>query len=230
MVERNHSAASRRERGRRVRSAFVARTPSARGCRRSRGGRTVSPRRTRRWDDAAREAALEDRSRRDRPAGRAATVRLRDRLGDERQDHDRRNGRGDLAGPVPARPQRGRCQPRLGRRLDAAGGRQRRARAVRGRRGRPARGHAAGCSSRGLPREPLPRPARPLRRARAGGRGLARDGRRTGGRHTLRERRRSSACRSGSPGGRQARARLRDRRSPPCACPRCSTRPTRSTA
>ena len=65
-------------------------------------------------------------------------------------------------------------EPRLRRRLHPPRGRGRRARPARGGRGRPAGGAPARPPARRLPRQPLPRPARPLRRARADRRALAR--------------------------------------------------------
>ena len=65
-----------------------------------------------------------------------------------------------------------------------------RARAVRGRRGRAPRGDRADAAARGRAREPLPRPARPLRRARARRRAVAR-----GRRRPPRRARRSSSTR-----------------------------------
>ena len=61
-----------------------------------------------------------------------------------------------------------------GSRLHPARRARRRARPVRGRRGRVSGRRAAGPAAGGLPRQPLPRPARPLRRARADRRALAR--------------------------------------------------------
>ncbi len=55
---------------------------------------------------------------------------------------------------------------------------RRRARAVRGRRGGAARGRPPPAAARDRARQPLPRPARPLRRARARRRALARGARR----------------------------------------------------
>ena len=119
-------------------------------------------------------------------------------LGDERQDDDGRAGRRDPRHACPARPQRLRREPRLGRRLDAARGARRRARPVRGRRGRVSRDREADPPPRGVPRQPVPRPARPLRRAGADRRALA-GGRRgaSGGDHAGRQRRRPAGRRPG---------------------------------
>ena len=140
-------------------------------------------------------------------ASRAAAARVGDRLGDERQDDDGRDGRRDprRRGAAGAQPRRG--EPRLRRRLRAA---------------RRASGAelglfevdeaalpdvAAACpAARGLSRQPLPRPARPLRRARARRRALARGGRATSTRDAdARPQRRR-------PAGRRPRARARRRR------------------
>ena len=67
-----------------------------------------------------------------------------------------------------ARAQPRRREPRLRRRLRAPRGPGRGARAVRGGRGGAARGGAARLGRARSARQPVPRPARPLRRARAG--------------------------------------------------------------
>ena len=124
--------------------------------------------------DAAGQAALEGRPRRARRARRPSSRRGGRRLGDEREDDDERD-----AGPRSSAPRyrlawnnSGR-EPRLRRRLHPPLRHRRGARPARGRRVRAARGDAARASARRLARQPLPRPARPLRRARAHRRALA---------------------------------------------------------
>ena len=82
---------------------------------------------------------------------------------------------------------------------------RRRARAVRGGRGGATRGRPARPPARCLSRQPLPRPARPLRRARARGGALARGGRGAAGERRARRQRGRSAGRGA--GGRTARCR-----------------------
>ena len=111
--------------------------------------------------------------------------------------------------------------------LEARG---RRARALRGRRGRPARGGRARAAAGRLPRQPLPRPARPLRRARARRRALAGRRRRPPPRH-----RRSSLDADDPQVASLARLGARERRSSGSTTsgtrgPSSSTRPTRSGA
>ena len=166
-----------------------------------------------------------DRLARPAPAGLGA------RLRDEREDDDGRDGGRDPAPPLLARAQRARarisCRASSPRSLAAPG---RRARALRGRRGaRFPRSRARVQPARGLPRQPVPRPARPLRRARARRRALARRRRGAARRDDAgRERRR--------PSGRRARARAAGRASSSASTirgtrdRRSSTRPTRSTA
>ncbi len=71
--------------------------------------------------------------------------------------------------------QPGGCEPRLRRHVGAPGASGRRAGALRGRRGRFPRDRAARRAAGGAAGQPLPRPARPLRRARADRRALARE-------------------------------------------------------
>ena len=102
-------------------------------------GRRLAPHGPRRRHHAARAAARAagaagHRAARDAPAGRH-----RRRLRDQRQDDHGGDGGGHPRARRPALPQHGRRQPRLRRRLDAAGGaRGRAARAARGRRVRAA--------------------------------------------------------------------------------------------
>ena len=77
---------------RQVRCSDAAR---ARGRGRTLGGRALASRRARRRDDPPREAALDGRPGRGRPARGAARARLGARLGDERQDDDDGDGRRD---------------------------------------------------------------------------------------------------------------------------------------
>ena len=128
-----------------------------------------------------------------------------------------------------ARAQRLRGESRVGRRLGPPLGQGCGAGAVRGGRGRAAGDRAPGAAACDLPREPVPRPARPLRRARARRRALA--GRRARARRRTRARRQR-----GRPSGRRSLtrapglARLRARRSASGACPSSCTRRTRSGA
>ena len=73
--------------------------PDGRDRRRPGGRPALASRRRRRRDDGAREGALVARSGAARPPGAAAAARFGARLGDERQDDDRGDGRAD---PVPA--------------------------------------------------------------------------------------------------------------------------------
>ena len=123
-----------------------------------------------------------------RAARRAPAGRHRHRLRDQRQDDHGGDGRGHPRARRPALPQHGRRQPRLRRRLDAArGARGRAARAAGGRRVRAAGRRRPHVAAGAPARQPVPRPARPLRRARARGRALARPRRRA------RRRRRASS-------------------------------------
>ena len=163
---------------------------------RPRRRRALPPGGRRRGDDRARKAALEARSRGCRPARRAAS-------GGQRRSSLRRTARrppprwppGSSARRSGSRtttpaPTSSRASPRLCSRLTG-----RAARALRGRRGGPARGRAAAAAARRLPRQPLPRPARPLRRARARRGALAGDGRGAAGRRCPRRERGRSAGR-----------------------------------
>ena len=78
-----------------------------------------------------------------------------------------------LGGPRTPRAQPLGGEPRLRDRLHPPRRRRRRARPVRGGRGCAPAGRLARAAARALPRQPLPRPARPLRRARADRRALA---------------------------------------------------------
>ena len=182
-----------------------------------------------RRDDGPGKAALEARSGSRRPARRAAAVGLRDRLRDERQDHDGGDGGRDPAPP----PSRSRTTRRA--RISCPGS---------PRRCSPRRGPSSGCSrwtrppcrrsradqaARRVPRKSLPRPARPLRRARARRRALA-GGRRDAPSHRHARRQR------GRPPGRRARARAAPAPSRSAStirgsrARRSSMPPTRSTA
>ena len=187
--------------------------PRRRDSRRARRRRALAPRRRGRGDDHPREAALEARPRRDRPAGGPAAGGDRRGLRHERQDDDGRDGRRDPPAAVSPRPQPLRGEPRLRRRLDVTRRRACGARPLRGRRSGAARGVAAGAAARRLSRQSLSRPARPVRRARARRRALAGGGAQTARRHRAsRQRGRPSARRA----RRRARAlrRLRPGRSP----------------
>ena len=130
---------------------------------------------------------------------------------------------------LPARSQRRRREPGLGRCLRPRRCPRRRARPVRGRRGCVARAGRRDPAARDLPRQPLPGSARPLRGARADRRTLARDGRRPAGRRRCSSSTRTTRWSRISPGRAPARRRSAwtIRRS---AARRSSTRPTRSTA
>ena len=129
--------------------------------------------RHRRRHDRAGQAALEARSRGGRRAGPPTPARLGARLGNEWQDDDGGDGSADPEREAPARAQQLRREPRLRCRVDPAHGARRGARPLRGRRGRFARGRPPAAPACGLPRQPVPRPARPLRRAGARRRSLA---------------------------------------------------------
>ena len=140
----------------------------ARGRRAAGRGHPLARRRARRRHDAAGEAALEARSGRDRPARPPAAARRRPRLRDEREDDDERRWSPRSC----ARACGSRTTPRA--RTSSPGvastllhARRRRARPLRGRRGGPLRGRPPRRSREArAARQPLPRPARPLRRAR----------------------------------------------------------------
>ena len=191
----------------------------------------LARRRSRRRHDAAREAALEARSRaRSIALAAPAPARRRARLRHERQDHD--GGHGELD---PRRRAYRLAWNNSGANL--ASGVTSTLLAADGaelgllevdefalpevmRRTRPA------CR---LPRQPLPRPARPLRRARAHRRALARRGRGAPARDDARRRTpttRSSPTLAGGPRARSCFGVDDPRR----ARRRCSTPPTRSTA
>ena len=121
--------------------------------------------------------------------------------------------------------------------------RGRRARPLRGRRGSAARARARSCAAAGLPRESVPRPARPLRRARdrrraLGGGARAPAGRLAGDRERRRPRRWRPSRRAGPPSSASASTTRRPvasgPRTPPtrstagAAAPRSSTRPRTS--
>ena len=220
-----------RTRGRPITSRFRAPADPAR----LRDGRfpgrrlALAPRRPRRRHDAAREAPLEARSGRDRPArappARAARCSSRRRTARRRRARwsprscaaasgvaHNNSGANLVSGIASTLLRAGDAELGLFE-VDEA------ALPEVARRVRP----------RGAPaRQPLPRPARPLRRARDRRRALARGGRGTAGRDARRERRR--------PAGRRPRPRprlghrVRSRRPAARAARRCSTPPTRSTA
>ena len=211
------------------RLATDERPPRRRVPGRARGRQALPPRRRGRRHDAAGQAPLEARSRRDRRARGTAARRRRRRLGDERQDHDDRDGRRDPRAGPQARLEPLRREPRLRRRLHPPRRARRRPGAARGRRRCAAGGRSPRQAARGAARQPLPRPARPLRRARAHRRALAHgDGRPAAGDRARRQRRR--------PAGRRPGARPRRTRSPTGSTTRAtparrsSTRPTRATA
>ena len=129
--------------------------------------------RARRRHDAAREAALEGRSGRDRRTRRAAAGRRRPRLGDEREDDDERDARSDPRHALSAGVEQLRRQSRLGNRLHPPLCHRCGPGPARGRRVRVPRGDATRRPAGRLARQPLPRPARPVRRARAHRRALA---------------------------------------------------------
>ena len=133
--------------------------------------------RSRRRHDAAREARLEARSRSARSPRGPAPARRRARLRHEWQDHDDRHRELDPRVGVPARVEQLGRQPRLGRHLDAPRGGRCGARIARGRRVRPSGDDAPHAPACRLPRKPVPRPARPVRRTRAHRRAMARRGR-----------------------------------------------------
>ena len=168
--------------------------PDARDRARPRGGPALAPGGEGRRHDAARQDPRHARPGGARHARGQASGRNGARLRHERQDdHDRDGGRDPRPAPAPGAQSR-RRQPRLGGRLDAPCRPRRRARPLRGRRGRVSRARPPARAARGLPRQPLSRPARPLRRARADRRAVAR--RRRGARPVdagRRERRRSAA-------------------------------------
>ena len=194
----------------------------------ARGRLAVAAQRPRRRHDAARTGARAAGAGRRRAPRPAPDGRRRARVGDERQDDDGRDGRDDPRAGDPALPQRQRRQPRLGA-SRARCSRRRRPRASgssRSTRPRSPRSpsHAAACAPA---RQPLPRPARPLRGARAGRRALA-----GGPRATRRLPRRRLCRRSARERDHRGRAApaLRPRRPGVTRCPPSSTRPTRRPA
>ena len=174
---------------------------------------TRRPRRgPRRRHVAAGQGADAPGAARDRDAGAAARARQRGDQRDERQDHHGGDDRGDpRAHRRAARAQPRRRQHGGRRRLRAGRGRAprrpragRRARAVRGRRVLARAGRAGARAARAAARQPVPRPARPLRGARDDRRALGRRrGRARGSRRARAERRR--------PAGRRPRPRARRR-------------------
>ena len=170
---------------------------------RPRGPRAQPPARPRRRDDAARPAAAARQPGRAGPDGQGARRRRRGRLGDQRQDDDLGDGRGDPRALRRAgRPQQRRLEHGLGRRDGAA----RRRAAARGQLGLFEVDEAwlpqvAGAlHPEHLPAgEPLPRPARPLRRARDARRRLGGPRRRAGRQGALRAQRRRPARRRPRP-------------------------------
>ncbi len=135
--------------------------------------------RSRRRHDAARQAALEDRSRaRSMPSSARLPHGAARRLRDERQDDDVRDGGTHARRHASACLEPLRREPRLGRRLHPPRRRRRRPRPARGGRVRAAGDRAPCPPACRRARQSLPRPARPLRRARAHRRALARRRRR----------------------------------------------------
>ena len=124
-----------------------------------------------------REVADRNRPRGDREACEASARRERDPLRDQRQDDERRDDVCDPRFPLPAGPQRRRCEPRLGRRVRPRRRTRCRAGLVRGRRGGAGRTGRRRPAARHVSRQSLSRPARPLRGAGADRRALAGDGR-----------------------------------------------------
>ncbi len=135
----------------RRRRPMAHRCPSSRW----RGRRRALAARRRRRHERCREAAAAPGARRDRRARRAAAARQRADLGDQRQDDDGGDGRGDPArAGIAPRAQRAGANmaggvasallgaPRRG------GGDRRRARPVRGRRGLARRGSPRSCEPR----------------------------------------------------------------------------------
>ena len=217
------------ESGRRVGSRTDERPPRRRIAGRARGLQALPDRRHGRRHDAAGQAALEARSRRDRRARGTVAGRRSHRLGDERQDDDDRDGgRDPRAGPQ-ARLEPLRREPRLRGRLHPPRRARRRSGPARGRRGRTAGGRSPDQAPRGAARQPLPRPARPLRRARAHRRALARaTAALPRGDRARRQRRRPPGRR---PGARPLRTRSpMGSTIPAMPAPRSSTRPIRATA
>ncbi len=169
--------------------------------------RRQSRQRARRRHDPAGQGAAAPGTRRDRPARQAARPRLDAHQRHQRQDDDRGDDRRRARGrrPPPG-PQPGRLEHDLGRRHGAA--------------------RAAGdeglfeVDEAWLPkvaaqldpspdraRQPLPRPARPLRRDGGAGGGLGEDRRRAGRPHPLRAQRRRSDDRRPRPRRRTASPR-----------------------
>ena len=173
------------------------------------------------------------RARRAAAARGAAAARLRARLGHERQDDDLRAARRGAArarrswratAPAPTSPPASRRRSRCARRRAAELGLFECDEAAL-----PAIA-AAARAARDRARQPLPRPARPLRRARARGRALARAGRAP----RARRRRSSWPPTTRSPPslveGHAGRRALRHRRSLGRAAGRARTPPTRASA
>ncbi len=159
------------------------RTGPTAGCSREGGARpgdrrAQPPQRPRRRHHAAGPAAAAPGARRDLAARRPAsaggsTVDQRHQRQDDHRGHARRGaaGRGPRSGPQPRR-----LEHELGRRHRAARAARRRG-AVRGRRGVAAADGRRARPAPGRARQPLSRPARPLRRARAARRRLGGAGR-----------------------------------------------------
>ena len=188
----------------------------------------LSAGRDRRRHHTARQAPLEAGSERGRPARGPAPARVGACLGDERQDDHVRNGRGDSRALRAAGAQPSGREPRFRGGDRARRGTRRRAGPVRGGRGGAARGGDPSLATRGLARKPVPRPARPLRGARAAGRALAPAGPRPPAGSGAGGKRRRPAARRDRHGTARLR-RFRPRR-PTSRLPRCSTPPTRSGA
>ena len=161
--------------------------PRPRDVRRTCDRRALTCRRTRRRHDAAGEGPLEGGSGCRRCTRGPPSRRRRRHLGDQREDHHDRHGRGDPRGGAFARVEPCRREPALGDRIRPRRRPPRRARPVRSRR-RSAPGGARADEAAGRrSRQSLSRPARSVRRAGARRRALA-----DRGGETSRHRRRSS--------------------------------------
>ena len=174
--------------------------------RRSRDRVAVAPQRARRRHQPAREGAAAAGTRRDRAARRAPGRRRRAGVGHQRQDHQLDPGGGGArpratrcAGTAPARTSCPASPARCSTPRPGPGSGCSRWTSSRCPRWRAGRGRARCCS------EPVPRPARPVRRAGAGGRAVAGDGGRAAAGDDARAVRRR-------PGRQRARRRPRPRR------------------
>ena len=170
-------------------------------------GQPRPPRRPRRRHEPARQGAHADRAARDRPAGRPAAAGQRGDLGHQRQDDDAPRWRPRSSSAPGLRLVHNRAGANMAggvaSTLAAAAGRRRadrrRARAVRGRRVLAGPRRAGARTAVAAARQPVPRPARPLRGAGDDRRPLGGDGRRTGPRRSARAQRRRSADRRPRP-------------------------------